>query len=66
MSFSSGLIWSGLVWSGLCTATYRRISKVEYKMPDSVSPDARDLIQRVCLSMRWIHAHNIVSLSFFN
>lgn len=31
----------------LVPATYRKISKVEYKIPDSVSPDARDLIQRV-------------------
>ncbi|KAK9896445.1 kinase-like protein, partial [Cystobasidium minutum MCA 4210] len=29
------------------SATYRKISKVEYKIPDSVSPDAKDLIQRL-------------------
>lgn len=30
-----------------CKATYRRISKVDLKVPDSVSPEAKDLITRV-------------------
>lgn len=29
------------------TATYRRIAKVDLKIPDSVSPEARDLIVKV-------------------
>ena len=28
-------------------ATYRRISKVDLKVPDSVSPEAKDVITRV-------------------
>jgi aurora kinase len=38
------------------TATYKRIARVDLKIPDSVSPEARDLIQKV---------HALVSPSWF-
>lgn len=41
-----GKIWS---FARLGTATYRRISSVDLKVPDSVSPEAKDLIVRVSL-----------------
>lgn len=33
-------------------ATYKRIARVDLKIPPKVSPEARDLIIRVCLSNR--------------
>lgn len=31
----------------LYTATYKKISKVEFQIPDHVSPEAKDLIRKV-------------------
>lgn len=43
---SSGL-WVYRGEMSLCVATYRRIRNVDLKIPDSVSPEAADLITRV-------------------
>lgn len=34
-------------------ATYKKISKVEFQIPDNVSPEARDLIRKVPYEKRY-------------
>lgn len=47
----------------LDTATYRRIAKVDLRIPSHVSPDARDLISKVGFALRFLSKPDKPNLS---